>query len=415
VGRLKDFRSHLQDRHRVVVAVERDLCALQEKYETFFGEIATVRETELGQLTEHVLADRGALPGWFNRALDQAQAEVESELAERLRKLRRRRDDRLRKAETARKLALESEQQVRARNLELDDDEERLKARNAELLAGIESFNARIAELGRGFGFFANFFAMRRLAAEKRRLDEEHADVLARIEALRARWVSTEGEHVERERGLVTKWKKAADDAAALSAKIEALEPAQQQIIIRSTLERVLDAQVSEPPAPSESDPACPRCATRNPETSHFCSICAARLGPDRSDFEGSLAEMAELNHHFQRFSEGMQACQEIIGLVRGLGSGIEAFTASVDDVLESERKYPLPKLEIDVPAASVAFGANFDRLRTTVGQDYSLHPKVFAEHVTVFTDEVFTEAAIATYFETMGEELSRQAAAQWE
>jgi hypothetical protein len=49
------------------------------------------------------------------------------------------------------------------------------------------------------------------------------------------------------------------------------------------------------------------------------------------------------------------------------------------------------------------------------VSRDLSLHPKVFAEHVHELVGKVFTEEYIKVYFETMGEELSRQAAAQWE
>ena len=151
-----------------------------------------------------------------------------------------------------------------------------------------------------------------------------------------------------------------------------------------------------------------------NPPSHHFCHICARRLGDDREDFDGSLKEMAEISRHFDRFSEGMEACQEIIGLVRGMKSGVEAFTKSVADVQASEDKYPLSKLQIDVPQGSREFGAQFDRLADFAGQDYSLHPALFADRFDHYFANVLMETNIKAFFETMGEELSRQAEAQW-
>jgi hypothetical protein len=61
-----------------------------------------------------------------------------------------------------------------------------------------------------------------------------------------------------------------------------------------------------------------------------------------------------------------------------------------------------------------VSYGSVFDRLDQSLRSDYTLHPAVFARQVQPLVDEVFTEDKIKAYFETMGEELSRQASAQW-
>jgi hypothetical protein len=229
---------------------------------------------------------------------------------------------------------------------------------------------------------------------------------------LRLRWEEADREHAGSEAERREGWLEVERRAASVAATLEALEARRPEVVVRAAVERVLADRVRETSA--EAVRPCPRCETRNPEGSHFCSICAARLGDDRPDFAGSVEEMAELNRHFERFSTGMQAGQELIGLVRGLASGVEAFTTSVEDVLESEKKYPLPKLDIDVPAASLEFGRSFDRLAEAVGDDLSVHPVVFAERVRGLVDGVLTEDAIKAYFETMGEELSRQAEAQW-
>ena len=60
---LKEFSEYLDERAGVLNATEAHLCHLQEKYETFFAEISRVRESELEQLREHIVARRGRLPG----------------------------------------------------------------------------------------------------------------------------------------------------------------------------------------------------------------------------------------------------------------------------------------------------------------------------------------------------------------
>jgi hypothetical protein len=414
MGNLKGFIKYLDDRIDTIAGVEQRLCALQEKYESFYSEVARVRESELEQLTAHIVADRRALPDWFNQALDAAEAEVEQAFQEKLAALEQERSELEQAAEALRRSSISKEQAVRKKNVALDRQEEELKARSETLLAQIKAFNDEIGQLGRGFGFFANFFKMRGLARRRRALDREQADLAARIDALRARWATVEREHADTERELQREWIAKETEAAAVQAKLDHLQQLWPRIQLRSTVERVLFKLVPDAPAPQPNDPPCPRCRTPNPAASHFCRICAQRLGEDRPDFDGSVREIAEVNQHHARFSEGMKACQELIGLVKGLRSGLEAFMKSVRDVKHTEDRHNLATLRIDVPQGSVEYGRHFDALLQAVGKDLSLHPKIFAQQVEQLIQQVFTEAKIKGYFETMGEELSRQANSQW-
>lgn len=414
MGTLKDFDSYLKERIGTVKKVEGRLCKLQEKYETFFAEVSKVRENELQQLKAHILEDRGKLPDAFNTALDRSQMEVEREFDAELKRLSDDRAALLKKAEQARQSSIKGEQAARKKNVDLDRNEEELKARNESLLTEITRFNEEIRGLGRGFGFFANLFKMRELTSRRQELDTEQADVSARIEALRVRWTEEAKDHTAKEGELRQQWVDLETEVGALQTKLDYLKEARPRIILRSTMERVLFDLSKDPPDATEGDPPCPRCKTPNPAGGHFCLICAQRLSEDRPDFEGSIHEIAELNLHHQRFSEGMQACQEIIGLVRGLKSGLVAFKESVADMRSSESTHNLARLQLDVPQSSVAYGQHFDALKEAVDRDLSLHPKVMARHVERLVAEVFTEEKIKDFFETMGQELSRQAEAQW-
>ncbi len=414
MGRLIDFKEYLVDRINAVGEVEKALCALQSKYESYYGEISQVREGELQQLMDHTVQDRDELPQWFTERLNGAQVQVDNKFATEFEQLTKRRDELLAQAEEQRQQSRAQEQQMRQANAELDDKEEQLKGRNAKLLTDIEQYNQRIRSMSSGFGFFANFFKARQLAAQRAKLDAEQADVAANIESLRLRWKKEQKAHFDQEREIQSQWVELRTEAAAVQTKVEYLEQAKARIVLRSTVELVLYELAKDIPKGAEDDPPCPRCRRPNPAQNHFCHICAQRLTDDRPDFEGSIHEIAELNVHYQRFSEGMKACQEIIGLIRGFESGLEAFLESVKDMIGSQLRHSLGTLNIDVPAASVQYGQNIDRLGEMVRRDLSLHPTGMAQQVEQLIAKVFNEEYIKQYFETMGQELSRQADAQW-
>jgi hypothetical protein len=414
MGRLRDFLVYLDDRIRAAQAIEERLCALQQKYERYYAEVSRVRAQELAQLAVLVTGERAELPGWLSDSLARAYAKATRELDAKLARLRAECGERQRAAETVRQESLAAQAALHRANADLDAEEEQLKARSAVLLAQIADYNARIRAFAGGFGFFANLFKMRALAAERRALDDEQASLAARIDSLRRRWQQKESAGAEREELQRQAWLTHQTGLAALRAKLEHVEATRGTLVKQSALEEVLFELGKEPLQPATGDPPCPRCRMPNPRAHYFCYICAQRLQPDRPDLEGSIEEIAEVNLHHRRFSEGMRAGQELIGLVRGLKSGLESFRLSVESVLASEQKFPLPKLEIEVPAPSVEWGRQLDALGQAVGQDLSLHPVEFAVHVQKLLAGVFTTDNIKRYFEGMGEELSRQAKAQW-
>lgn len=414
MARLKDFKKYIDNRRRVIRKAEDELCSLQEKYESYFSEVTAVREREIAQLVELLARSRGHLPGKLDDQLHAVEETVSSKLEKQIAALELQRGKLRARAEAQRKESEAHEAKVRAENLTLDGREEALKARCADLMERITEHNARVAELGRGFGFFSNLPRMRALRAETRPLEEEHEDLKARIDTLRAEWGTVDTGFTEAEAKRRTEWVALEADAAALGAKLEYLRAAQPKIVLRSAVEEVLSRRERKPRAAGEGDPRCERCKMPHPPEAHFCAICARELSVDHKDLEGSLEEVAELNRHHRRFREGVQACQEIIGLVRGLGSGLDAFRESVEDMIDTEREHPVAALQIDVPTPAMEYGKVFDLLLDLVVADQSLHPLGFAKRLTRLKSERLTEGLIERYFETMGKRLSREANSQW-
>jgi len=372
-----------------------------------------VRESELLQLSGHLTARRDQLPADLLKQLEAAQAQAEKAFVEQLAKVEKERDALNQQAEQARRESLAGEEAVRKKNVDLDAQEETLKARSAELLAQIDSYNARIRELGTGFGFFAHLFSMRRLHQERERLEAEQATAAGQIESLRMAWAEREKGHTEAEAALKAKWVELRTRASAVQAKVDALVGSRSQLVFRSAAEKVLFERRPVLPKPTKDDPKCGRCQSPNPAASSFCQICAKRLKPDRPDLEGSLAEIAEANFHYTRFSEGMRTSQEIIGLVRGLKSGIVAFRKSVASMLGSQNQHSLKVLTLVVPPHCVVYGKHLDRLRDAAVPELSLHPKEFGERIAEIA-KVFNQDGIKAWFEGLGAELSAQAKRQW-
>ncbi len=411
---LADLTTYLTDRIRVLSECEQRLESLQQKFETFNTEIQGAREHELDQLVELTTYNPGALPKDYRSSIATAQPVVEQDFDDRIVALDGRRRELVEAAEELRQDSARDQTLLRSKNLSLDEEEEQLKQRSTALVRETSEYNKRIAALGRSFGFFSNFFSMRRLAAEKQTLEDEKKDVLARIEHLRHAWREADHEHAESEKERRQSWLRYETDAAAIAAKIEALQAQSGRIITRSTVEKALTANQFKPPEGGAADPPCLRCGMPNPPGNHFCHICARRIGEDREDLEGSLREFAELDHHAQRFSDGMKACQGLIGLVRGMKSGLEGLKDSVEEMHASQRKHKLKKLELEVPQWSRDFGARFDDLFNLAHKEMRLHPLDLARRIGEQTDIVFTEVNITAYFELIGETMSHAADTQW-
>ncbi|MBW2702810.1 MAG: hypothetical protein JRF33_18465 [Deltaproteobacteria bacterium] len=415
-GTLKGFRAYLKDQLVVLDGAEKRLGLVQEKYETFFQEMLRVREQEFGQLEAHLVKDRSVLPADFLKAVDKHWRDERAVFLSKVGDLKKRHESLMEEAEAERQLSIETEQGVRQRNKSLDDDEEELKARSVDLLKRVEVHNARIRELGSGFGFWANYFKMRKLHKENKQLKQEQREVAATIEKLRKIWIEEDETFAGKEKVRKHHWHEKVAEAATVQTKIEYLMSVQSRIIQRGALEKLLFERRPKLSEAGKDDPKCPRCSQPNPADRHFCHICASRLRKDRPDFEGSLLEMAELNHHHDRFDEGMKACQEVIGLIRGVKSGFEAFLASVNDMIHSQQKYSLGKLEVYVPESCKTFDDHFVKVKELAGEEGEphVHPVDYSGRIKPFMDEFFTEETVKVYFEALGAELNAKAEAQW-
>ena len=414
MGGLSGFQTFVLRRRDVLKEVEEHLCTVQSHYEDFFAQIGTIKEEELDQLEILVQQRRRDLPSWLTGRLERIGDDVAEEIDGRIRDLTARWDEQRGIAEKLRTESLELEAEMHGRNVDLDEREEGLKVRSEELLARIERYNRKIREMSGGFGFFYNVLGMRRLRRERLDLDKEQADVAAHIENLRDRWAKAETAHTDAEQRRVEAWQEASNLAAQTQTRLQWLGDSRERVLYRTALERVMAYNPASRPEERSGDRACPACEYGNPEMGVLCQVCGSRLGEDRQDLEGSLIEIGAALHVHEMFSRGMEACQQLIGFVRGLISGHEAFGESVQDMLDTQSKYPLDPLVIEVPERSVAYAALFDELAAGLGGERHIHPLDFAADVQRLIAGRLSEETIQDYFEGRGEALSAAADAQW-
>jgi hypothetical protein len=410
---LREFASYVTERSNVLDQILGRLRHAQAKYEAFFKEVCSVRESELQQLSAHIAAGRGHLPSNLDAELETAALLARDEFERKFNGQVGRCETILTDAESARQRALTIEPAAHRENLDLDGQEEALKARNQVLLGDITKFENSIRAASTGFGFLLQLPQLRRLQKAKHEIEQEQVDICAHIEVLRARWAARAPEVLREIENLEGEWTKQMKTASQIQARIEYLRNSRERIIGRSALELLLFQRAPQPTSSVQQAAPCPRCGACSATSRFFCAVCAERLGPDRPDFEGSMGEIAELNLHHRQFSDAMRAGQELIALFSGIRSGLHSFKKSLSSMIATESKCPVSALHVQVPPSAVEFGRTFEQFLALYSDQRSLLPTEFVAREKEITQRL-NQTSIRQFFETMGSELSRSAKTQW-
>lgn len=144
-----------------------------------------------------------------------------------------------------------------------------------------------------------------------------------------------------------------------------------------------------------------------------------ARLCALQSTYENHYAEISAV-----RDSEMEQLLEHAVGDPERLPNGFARRLEAAREQVEQEFRERLPALVRE--RVRLAAEAESCRRRSSeaervvratnvdLDRDLGLHPREFAATVQAAVGSTLTEESIRQYFETMGEELSRQAEAQW-
>ena len=102
--------------------------------------------------------------------------------------------------------------------------------------------------------------------------------------------------------------------------------------------------------------------------------------------------------------------------MIKGINLGVKEFIKSVDTVKDSQDKYSaLPNLKIDVPEGSRSFASKISELKPKiVEKEGEVHPEKYKKIFDEYTENVFTEKNIESFFTKMGDELNKTTEEQW-
>ena len=129
------------------------------------------------------------------------------------------------------------------------------------------------------------------------------------------------------------------------------------------------------------------------------------------------LGEMVNLNEQTDTYHQGLASVGGMIGLLRGIQSGVKAVHKSVDGLRSEEHMHRayLKQLNFSLPARVEAFHKQWGELAQRFADDEVIgeHPADFAAAVQPLLEGPLSQAKIERMFDDLGAMIQR-ATARW-
>ena len=110
-----------------------------------------------------------------------------------------------------------------------------------------------------------------------------------------------------------------------------------------------------------------------------------------------ALADLVKRNEVRRSYEEGLRAVAEALGLLKGVGEGMNRFQQSVGTVLQEQRRYSLKQVQVPVPGWIVQMNETWQELSAKVKDEKYLgtHPLEFSQRAREIVQQRLQEAAI--------------------
>jgi hypothetical protein len=387
--KVNGFLQYIDEQMRTIQAVIGQLDEVQIKFNAQFDQFKAQHDKVLESLTDRLAARLESVgPDLLTailerkpeeaRLIDERRAVVEREYLPRRQQAA---DDLLAKAQT--EMA-----ELRAMNPELDRREEQMKRQKAELEQLLQSRNEEIGQLSRGLGVIFHFLAITRADRERQRIIGKLELVNNALFEVRQQW-STEQEHrAATQVELQQKWQLESIAVARLQAELDQLNDdlARERLALRRAIHHVVDSLTVHSPCP---DP----------------------------DLDADLRGMVKLNTQTDSYHEGLASVGGMIGLLRGIHSGLEAVRRSVQGLADEQQMHSayLEPLSFDLPDAVRAFHDQWQDLEQSFSDEQTIgeHPAEFSAAVAPLYQDQLSQARVEAMFGELGYAIE-QATAAW-
>jgi predicted nucleic acid-binding Zn-ribbon protein len=274
-------------------------------------------------------------------------------------------------------------------NPQFDESEEQVKARRVELQAQLDDLNQRIEKLGKGLGFLTNFFKVGKLDRERQRIIGQLQYAERELKEIRDKWEAKKAEFTAQQEEAKARWQEASLELAQLQGELELLDDdaARERLILQRAARRVIDDLKEQVDCPD-------------------------------ADFQQKLDAMVQLNITTDDYHESLGKAAGLIAMLDAIVQGLGSMQESVGALVREQRMHSayLPKLQVQIPGEAKAFHGQWDRLYQMVLDEKAIceHPADFVEEIEPVLEQQLSDAAIGRMFDALGGALSRAADEQW-
>jgi chromosome segregation ATPase len=370
---LADFYRYSRENRKRIADIYREIEEIQYQFNDLYARQVDERRklvnVHIALLQEH----RDDLPEEMRRALDDQERVEREALEEEIAALRAQTAEQRQKSDDLVREAQRRVANLRRQNPILDQQEEELKARRASMENQIQELDSEIERLG-----MFSLLGKRRLRGEREQLMDNLDEIEAGIRAVRERWQEEKKALQAGQTDLQSQWQMLSVQVAQLQARLDHLVTSIDDESRKRAAQNWLD-ELQELPDVE---------------------------GPWRE----RLAPAVELGRSKKQYEAGLTSVAEILGMLKGLGEGMDRFLRSLATLYEEQRRYRLPALTVNLSDAVTSFHAMWPEFQSEVKDEKYLgtHPLEFNRRVSNIVQQHINEEDIQKMFDDMGLALSR-------
>ncbi|MGD8597733.1 MAG: hypothetical protein PVJ23_06370 [Anaerolineae bacterium] len=389
---------YLDDQRKAIEALIEELDEIQVAFNAQYDDFRAKHDQQLERLASEIVerlqsaptGRNGAIPAVLRTAIEERLPVEVQAIKDRRQKVR---DEYLPQRQQAADSLLQKAQaevtKLRALNPQINDREEELKQEKAQLESRLAELNTQIGQQSRGLGLLRHFRSVFAADRERQRIIGQLEIINRSLRKVRKEWESKRTEVESNQAEYQKAWQLESIAVARLQSELDQLEDEAQSetLALRRATTHTLDAWKT--PADS-SDP----------------------------ELEQSLKEMMELNIQTDDYHTGLASVGGMIGLLRGIMSGLEAIGQSVEGIKREQEMHSayLPELDFRISEQVQAFNRQWASLarRFKDEQATGAHPAEFTAAVQPLLEGPLSQVTIEAMFESLGASIE-QATERWE
>jgi len=371
---LSDFYRYVRENRKRIEDVYREVEEIQYQFNDLHSRQLEQRQkliaTYAPQLTTGSPSD---LPAELRQLLETRTALERQKLQEEIAKLLTEIAEKRQKTDGLIQEAQRQTAYLREQNPILNEQEEELKARRSSMEKELQQLEAELKRAG-----WLAFSKRRRLRQQRERLKENLRSVQTGINAVRQKWQEKKKRLQDTQADLQKSWQAASVEVSQLQARLDNWMTNLDELCASSAATGLLQDMEQVPTIE----------------------------GP----WQERLSPLVELTRNKARYEAGLTSVAETLGLLKGLGEGMDRFIRSVATLYEEQRRYKLPQLTISLPDSVIYFHALWPEFQAQVKDEKYLgtHPLEFERRVKQILQERLHATAIQQMFEEMGAALNK-------